>query len=330
MPLAIVLFSGGLDSMLAARLLQRQGLEVRALNVRTWYHCSQQSAARAAGELGVPLDVVDVGDEYAEVIRRPRFGRGRGVNPCLDCRVAMCRLAAGRMGALGADLVATGEVLGQRPMSQKRRDLDVVEHHSGLAGRLLRPLSARLLRPTLAEEQGLVDRERLGAFSGPGRSGLVRLAAELGIRGLPASSSGCALVHPAFTPRVMELLRRRPDAGRFEFMLLRFGRFQWLDGHTKLILGRNAEENVRLAELARQATTQEWLLVEPENFAGPTALVVGPGWAAGQAAAAAEIVRRSRAVPAGARLRVSCSPSALPGGGVWPVAIGAGDKHGAC
>jgi len=305
MALAVALCSGGLDSMLAVRILQREGFEVEGLHVRTWYHCCQTDAALAAVQLGIRLSVVPAGEDYAEVIRRPRFGYGRGANPCVDCRIYMCRIAKRRMDDASADLVVTGEVLGQRPMSQKRRDLDVIEHHSGLEGRLLRPLSAQLLRPTIAEQQGLVDRRRLCAFSGPGRSGLIQLAAELGIERLPPSSSGCALVHPPFAKRVRELIQLRPNARRWEFDLLRFGHYRWLDPITKLVLGRNEAENDRLAALADSQPDAEWALLEPDDFQGPTALIVGPPSPPALAAAAAEIARRSRRVPADARLRAA-------------------------
>jgi tRNA-uridine 2-sulfurtransferase len=305
MPLAIVLCSGGLDSTLAAGILQRQGFEVEGLHVRTWYPCSPTRAALAAAQLGIRLSVVEAGEDYGEVIRRPRFGCGRGANPCVDCRIYMCRAAKRRMDEAHADLVVTGEVLGQRPMSQKRLDLDVIEYHSGLEGRLLRPLSAQLLRPTIAEQQGLVDRAGLYGFSGRARSGLLRLAAELGIECLTPPSSGCALVHPPFAKRVRELLQLRPKAGRWEFELLRFGHSRWLDPNTNLVLGRNAAENERLVALARSRPDREWTLLEPDNFQGPPALLAGPQSPGAMAAAAAEIARRSRRVPAGARLRAS-------------------------
>jgi tRNA-uridine 2-sulfurtransferase len=312
MPLAIALCSGGLDSMLAVRILQRQDFEVEGLHVRTWYQCCQTDAALAAAQLGIRLSVVGAGEDYAEVIRRPRFGYGRGANPCVDCRIYMCRIAKRRMDDASAELVVTGEVVGQRPMSQKRRDLDVIEHHSGLEGRLLRPLSAQLLRPTIAEEQGLVDRRGLYAFCGRARGGLMQLAAELGIERRPPSSSGCALVHPPFAKRVRELIQLRPHAPRWAFDLLRFGHYRWLDASVKLVLGRNEAENGRLASLARSQPGAEWVLLEPDNFQGPTALVVGPQTPSRLAAAAAEIARRSHRVPGGARLLVAEAAGSHP------------------
>jgi len=305
MPLVIALFSGGLDSMLAVRLLQRQGLEVEGLHVRTWYPCSHIDADQAATQLGVHLTVHSAGDDYAEVLRRPRFGYGRGANPCLDCRIYMGRLAKRLMEQRGAVAVISGELLGQRPMSQKRRDLDVVAFHSGLEDRLLRPLSAQLLPPTLVEREGLVDRSRLCAFSGRGRATLQQLAAELGIERCPGPSSGCALVHPEFGQRVRELIALRPQARRWEFELAQFGHYRWLPDGVKLVVGRNAAENALLAEMAAGEAAGVAVLLEPENFQAPTALIAGPATAATLHEAAAEISRRARIVPADAHVRIT-------------------------
>ncbi len=305
MPHVVALLSGGLDSMLAVRILQVQGIKVDGLHVRTWYRCSRADAAEAAEELGISLTVLAAGDDYAEVLRRPRFGYGRGANPCVDCRIYMGRLARQRMEEVGAVAVISGELLGQRPMSQKRRDLDVVAYHSGLEDCLLRPLSARLLPPTRPEREGLIDRDRLYAFAGRGRAPLEHLARELGIRRWPGPSAGCALVHPEFGDRVRELMRLRPQARRWEFELAHFGHYRWLSETVKLVVGRNAAENEALAALAAGEAVGEAVLVEPENFQGATALIVGSATPGCLHEAGAEIVRRARVVPAEARFRVT-------------------------
>lgn len=288
MPSAVALFSGGLDSMLAVRLVQIQGFQVEALNVRTPFRCCQTDAAEAADRLKIPLRVVTVGDDYLDLVRHPMFGYGRGINPCVDCRIHMARLARQCMVELQADLVISGEVLGQRLMSQKRRDLDVVERHSGLQGRLLRPLSAKLLPPTLAEQQGLIRREALGAFAGSGRRKLIQLAARLGLPEPPTPSVGCILTQPAFAAKARDLLRWNPNPGRWHFDLLRHGRHIYLQSGApgespsnpahvnKIVLGRNAEENAALRQFADRADAQPSHLLEPDNFQGPTALIVGP------------------------------------------------------
>jgi tRNA-specific 2-thiouridylase len=301
----VALFSGGLDSMLAVRVVQLQGFEVEGLHVRPWYRCGRPDAAQAAARLGMRLTVLTAGEDYAEVLRRPRFGYGRGANPCVDCRIYMGRLARRLMDELGAVAVISGEVLGQRPMSQKRRDLDAIAFHSGLEDRLLRPLSAQLLPPTRPEREGLIDRQRLYAFTGRSRTPQERLAAEVGLGHWPGPSSGCALVHPEFGDRVRELMRFRPRARRWEFELAHFGHYRWLPEGVKVVVGRNAEENAALSALAADDAAGETVLVEPENFHGATALIAGPATPATLGCAAAEIARRTRHIPAAARLRIT-------------------------
>ena len=176
---AVVLFSGGLDSMLVVKILQQAGIEVRGLNFRTMFACCKDQAAVAARELDIELSVVGADESYLDTIRKPQYGYGRGANPCIDCRIYMFRLARRYMLDCGASFVASGEVLGQRPKSQKRRDLLSIAHDSGLGPRLLRPLSARYLPRTWPELTGRIDRRRLYGFTGRSRKGLIALAREL-------------------------------------------------------------------------------------------------------------------------------------------------------
>ena len=157
----IALLSGGLDSMLAIRLMQEQGIEVEGVNFKTIFTCCQDEAGQAARELDITLTVVGQEEDYLDLIEKPSFGYGRGANPCVDCRVYMFRKAAKYMDQFGADFMVSGEVIGQRPKSQKKRDLEIISHHSDLDDRLLRPLSAKLLPATLPEREGWVDREKL-------------------------------------------------------------------------------------------------------------------------------------------------------------------------
>ena len=182
---AIGLISGGLDSILALRLILDQGLVVEAMYVFLPVHDPQLRTwvEEVAGQSGVPLYVVTLEEEFFEVLRYPQYGYGSGMNPCIDCRILVLRQAAERMHRVGADFVFTGEVLGERPMSQRRQAMDVVERESGLKGRLLRPLSAQLLPPTIPEEEGLVDRSRL-----------------LAIRGGPAACATCCPTGRPFPP----------------------------------------------------------------------------------------------------------------------------------
>jgi hypothetical protein len=279
MPLrAIALLSGGLDSMLAIRILQLQGVQIEALNFRTQFACCRETAARAARLLDVPLTVLAEQDDYLDVVRRPKFGYGRGANPCVDCRIYMFQRARAHLEATGADLVVSGEVLGQRPMSQKRRDLLIIERHSGLDGRLLRPLSAKRLPPTLAEQRGAIDRARLYDFSGRSRKGLIELARQFGFpeQEIPGPSTGCMLTQQSFAPRVYDLIYQEPDNTRWDFELLKIGRHLRYDERTKVVVGRRETENLQLQRMAEEGIARNALCLVPHNFSGPTALIVGP------------------------------------------------------
>lgn len=274
---AVVLFSGGLDSMLAIRILQEQGLEVEALNIRTIFSCCQASAAQTAHRLGARLTVLPVPDDYIDVIRNPRYGYGKGTNPCVDCRAYMARMAKRFMEEVGACVVATGEILGQRPMSQKRHQLGNVERLSGLEGRLLRPLSAKLLPPTIPESEGLIDREKLYDFSGRMRRPLIDLAVQLGIEEarVPGPSTGCALTEPMFAVRVTDLMQHCPQAGRWDFELLNYGRHFRLNENCKLAMGRNAQQNAAIRLMAARDDATKHTLIMPENFRGPDTIILG-------------------------------------------------------
>ena len=191
---AIALLSGGLDSTLAVKLVLDQGIQVEALNyVTPFCQCNRKGrceAARVADEFGIPCKTIAVTDEFFELIRHPKHGYGSGMNPCLDCRILMFSRARQRMEETGADFVFTGEVLGERPMSQRRDAMRIIERESGLEGRLLRPLSAKLLPPTHPEQEGLVDREKLLSISGRSRKPQMALAKELGIYDYPCPAGG--------------------------------------------------------------------------------------------------------------------------------------------
>ncbi len=305
MPRAVALFSGGLDSTLAICALQQQGFEVEALNIRTTFRCCKTPASQIAAELGVRLTVLTVADDYVEVIRRPSFGYGKGINPCVDCRIYMGAMARRFMEEIGACVVVSGEILGQRPMSQKRRDLAIIAGRSGLEGRLLRPLSAKLLPPTIPETEGLIDRERLYAFSGRARAPLVELARQFGVRRIPQPSTGCALTEISFAPRVRDLIRHQPEAARPHFELLTVGRHMRLDPQTKVIVGRNKQENAWLERFFALEKPEQTVLLVPGNFVGPAALVVGCTDRAACQAAGAILVRYTRqADPGNAEVQV--------------------------
>jgi tRNA U34 2-thiouridine synthase MnmA/TrmU len=272
----VTLLSGGLDSMLAIRIMQAQGIEVEALNFKTMFTCCQDLSAQAAHRLGVRLTVVSQEDDYLELIKNPRFGYGKGANPCVDCRIYMFERAQKFMEQIGADFIVSGEVVGQRPMSQKRRDLDVISHQSGLEDLLLRPLSAKLLLPTLPERKGLVDRERLYAFQGRSRKGLIRLAKAYGLDEVPTPSTGCALTEPLFGKKVHDLIQIQVDPQPWDFQLVKVGRHFRFDDQTKVIVGRDQTENQQLEYSHRLPEATSTALFDPESFSGPVALLSGP------------------------------------------------------
>jgi len=296
---ALGLLSGGLDSALAAALLLEQGLEVTGLHFTSPVSCGGD-ARGTARDLGIPLLVRAPGEAFLELLRAPRWGYGRHLNPCVDCRILMLRLAGGVLRETGADFLFTGEVPGQRPMSQLRHRMRLVEKQSGLAGLILRPLAARLLPETEPERRGWVDRARLLAIHGRSRRVQLAEAARLGLRRYDAPAGGCRLTDPAYARRLRDLLEHspgRPDGTDVE--LLAIGRHVRCGPGLKVVLGRSAAENARLAALAGGA---RWL-VEPVDCAGPSALVCGPRDDDTLGQAAALIARYARAATPGALVR---------------------------
>ncbi len=291
---AVVLFSGGLDSQLAVCILQMQSIEVEALNFKTMFTCCQDQAGQAARELGVRLTVAAPENDYLDLLKKPQFGRGKGANPCVDCRIYMFRRAKQFMHEVGARFVATGEVIGQRPMSQKRNDLDIIQHHSELDGLLLRPLSALVMRPTIPEKEGWVDRNQLYGFSGRSRKPLMDLAAAFGLKNIPSPSTGCALTDTAFSKKVFDVFAHSPTAGSWEFELLKIGRHFRMDPMTKVILGRRETDNTYLELAHRLPDAASSICLSPTGFRGPVALVVGPESPESIAFAAGLILRYSK------------------------------------
>lgn len=323
---ALVLFSGGLDSILAVKLLQEQRIKVTGL-VFVSYFFDSQLAAKAAKKLKIELKTVDFSEEHLKIVKKPKYGYGKTMNPCLDCHVLMlkkakeiagigrrlssnaeipsedfrsCGLLAPRLWRDHArsqsdvaeslhpipklakfDFIATGDVLGERPMSQNKQALELIEKESGLNGYLLRPLSAKLLEPTVPEKKGLVDRSKLLDISGRSRQKQMALAKKWGIKEYPTPAGGCLLTDPQFGQRLKELLAKWPDAQGNDIQLLKLGRHFWI-GPTleeaqnrmrdnKIIVGRNETENKRIKELAQKGD----LVIEPKDFAGPTILIRG-------------------------------------------------------
>ena len=263
------LMSGGLDSQLAVRVLQRAGAEVEGICFVTPFF-SPKAAEQAAAALGIPLNVVDFTDDEIALIENPPHGFGGAMNPCIDCHATMIRRAGEMMLARGFDFVATGEVVGQRPMSQNKQSLGIVAKSSGLEGRLVRPLSALLLEPTLPETEGKLDRTRLLDLQGRGRERQIQLAAEFGIVNYPSPAGGCKLTEEGYGRKLKDLLEHEGLRTRRLVELLAVGRHFRLPDGTGLIVGRDRNDNAVLKAESARGT-----LIASEGLPGPTALLVG-------------------------------------------------------
>ena len=262
------LISGGLDSQLAICVLRDAGAEVEAVTFETPFFASA-AARKAAAALGVKLHVVDFTDDEIALVKNPPHGFGGAMNPCIDCHATMIRRAGELMAQLGYDFVATGEVLNQRPMSQNRQSLGVVARTSGLEGRLVRPLSAQLLEPTIPEQEGKLDRAKLLALSGRRREPQFELAKKYGLVDYPSPAGGCKLTERGFGRKLKDLLDHEGlDERRLVELLLVGRRFRLPDG-TGVILGRDATENQLLAARRMSSDT----LIAPISVPGPTALL---------------------------------------------------------
>jgi tRNA-uridine 2-sulfurtransferase len=275
---AISLLSGGLDSILATRLLKEQGIEVIALHFTSPFctctkgdkGCGLQ-ALRSARELDVEVLVRLKGMDYLEIVRSPRHGYGRAMNPCIDCRIFMLREARKVMDETGASFVITGEVLGQRPMSQRRDTIALIERESGLEGLILRPLSAKHFPPTLPEIEGIVDREKLHSITGRGRKTQYELVDERSLKEFSCPGGGCLLTERGFVRKMKDLYSHEDAFTMRDVGLLKMGRHFRLRRGLKLVLGRNEGENGRLAA----AFAPPHVLLTPVSFKGPVGLLTG-------------------------------------------------------
>jgi tRNA-specific 2-thiouridylase len=266
---ALALISGGLDSLLAVKLVEEQGVEVLGLTFETPFFGSDQ-ARRSATAIGLDLVVLDISDRHLEIVRNPRYGYGANMNPCIDCHGLMLRVAGEEMVRRGFDFLVTGDVLGQRSMSQRRDTLNAVDKLSGMKDLTLRPLSARLLPETMPEREGWVDRERFYAISGRSRKTQLELARRMGIEEYSTPSGGCLLTDPIFSCRLKELMEHE-GLGRDDALLLRWGRHFRLQGGAKVAVGRNKGEN---QELECHALLGD-LLLRVGSYASPTAVFRG-------------------------------------------------------
>lgn len=276
-PKAVALLSGGLDSSLAVLAVLRQNIDVTAITFLTYFGCdiSDHSSCSknpypAAEKFGFMVKLSPLGEKFVEIVKNPQYGHGRNMNPCIDCRILMLSEAKVFMEMSGADFIVTGEVLGQRPMSQMRNTLRKIDKEAGLEGYVLRPLSARLLEETIPEQQGMVDRQLLYGFHGRTRKPQIALAREFGLNDYPAPAGGCLLTEPNYSNRLRDLLQHVPHPSMQDLMLLRLGRHFRLSPSCKAVVGRNERENETLLSFASDA-----YLLHVEHAGSPVVVLIG-------------------------------------------------------
>ena len=271
---ALLLLSGGLDSTLAARILLDQKVDLLALNFTSPFcTCTkkgcQSEAKKVAEKLHIPIRTISKGADYIQIVKHPKFGYGKNLNPCIDCRIFMFSKAKKIMHEMGALFIITGEVLGERPMSQKRWSMKKIEQESGLEGLILRPLSAKLMKPTLPGKKGWIDRDKLLSISGRSRKPQITLANDLNITDYPCPAGGCRLTDSNYAKRLKDLFNH-DDESTMNIQLLRTGRHFRLPSGTKIIVGRNETENQMLESLSSNPMIS---LTSAEIGEGPTTIL---------------------------------------------------------
>ena len=277
-PHAIALFSGGLDSALAILMLLKQDIKVTAITFMTHFGCDLGDRSScgsdpypAAEKFGFSVKLMHLGQKFVDIVRNPKFGYGKNMNPCTDCRILMLNEAREFMEMSGADFIVTGEVMGQRPMSQLKDKLFLTIKETGLQGKLLRPLSAKLLQPTDAELNGMVDREQLEGISGRGRKRQMEMAVEFGLDDYPSPASGCLLTDASYSRRLRDLLAHSEKITFDDLNLLRAGRHFRVNPQTKLVVGRNESDN----KIIESCAQPEHIRLEAVEIGSPLTLLIG-------------------------------------------------------
>lgn len=273
---ALALLSGGLDSTLAIRVIQEQGIEVIALNfVTVFCRCTSHGsckleAVKVSEKFGIPIKVINTTERFLELVKKPKYGYGKNMNPCIDCRINIFRIAGEYMREIGVDFIITGEVLGQRPMSQRKEAMRIIDREANLIGLVLRPLCAKHMEPTIPEKSGLVDREKLLNIRGRSRKDQIQLADVFQIKDYPCSAGGCLLTDPEFAHRMRDLVNTC-DANVNDVNLLKVGRHFRFDSETKVIVGRNEDDNAKIDTLSREGD----VLLNLVDMPGPLTLMRG-------------------------------------------------------
>jgi tRNA U34 2-thiouridine synthase MnmA/TrmU len=266
---AIAIFSGGLDSILAAKIILEQDIDVSGVAFETPFF-GVRRARKAAKMIGLPLLTINITEEYIPMLKSPRYGYGRNMNPCIDCHALMLNIAGKKMEEIGAGFLFTGEVLGQRPMSQNKQALHIVAKNSGYNGFILRPLSAKLLPETIPETEGKVDRGKLCDIQGRGRKRQMEMAKEYGMTHYASPAGGCLLTDPAFSKRLRDMFEHRENFKIRDIELLKSGRHIRIDEKTKIVVGRNRKDNAAIRNLSEENGD---IVIEMKHFPGPVALV---------------------------------------------------------
>ena len=267
---ALAMVSGGLDSILAAKLIKEQGIEVIGLCFRSYFF-NEENAKRMCAQIDIPLEVVDFSKEHFEMVKNPKYGHGKNMNPCIDCHSMMMKYSGELLKKFNADFIITGEIVNQRPMSQNKRALDTVKKESGFSDKILRPLCAKALEPTKMELEGLVDREKLLEITGRTRTTQIQLAEEWGIKDYPSPAGGCKLTEPNYSVRLKDLIENVKDIDEKDLETLRVGRHFRRSKDCIVIATRTEIEGTQLKKLLKS----DDMIFFPIQFVGAMVILRG-------------------------------------------------------
>ena len=263
----LLLFSGGLDSILAGKVLEEQGIDILPVNFKSCFFTSKK-AIEIAKQLHWTLIIIDITEEALKLVENPKYGYGKNMNPCIDCHALMIKITGGLMQNYNSHFIATGEVVNERPKSQNPKSLKIVERESGYEGYILRPLSAKLLSPTIPEEKGLVKRDKLLKLSGRSRKPQIALAEKYGLENYPSPAGGCLLTDPEFSKRLKNLLKWKGKLKLEDVELIKRGRNIFVNGNL-IVIGRNEAENKILIENAKEKD----IIMTTVEKAGPVTII---------------------------------------------------------
>lgn len=267
---ALAMISGGLDSILAAKLMKDQGIDVIGVCFKSHFF-DEESAVKMTKQIDIPLKVLDFSEKHLEIVKNPKYGYGKNMNPCIDCHSLMMNYSGKLLNELEADFIITGEVLNQRPMSQNKVSLELVQNYSGYAEKILRPLCAKNLPPTKMELEGIVNRENLLGISGRSRKIQMALADKWGIKEYPSPAGGCKLTEPNYSDRLRDLLKYNNEPEDRELDILRIGRHFRMTPKAKIISTRTKIEGDEVKEYLKK----EDLVFMCKEFNGSMIIIIG-------------------------------------------------------